>query len=456
LLTASVAYASLLLASALIRLLAAHNQFWLDEVISWRIAMSVPSAWAALGVPMDNSHPLNTVWMHLLGDRPEWILYRIPALVAGVVAVGAAGWVGASGSMAEALLAMLLVGASGPMIHYSSEARGYTLAVALSLLSFAFLRRALDRSSLAAGAAAGVLAALGALSHVTFVEWWIPALAWTAIRVARSPSRLRAALAAHLPPAATLAIWGAFVLAHMRRLGAYDTELSAVAAETLARFLGVGGAGAARWIAAGAMLAMLAGALFWAWRTREDWPVFFGAILVMPPLLVTAGGGAYLFPRYFLVSGVWALLLLSGALGALWRRGHRVAVAAAALLFAVGNAVQIAPLMHRDGRGDYLGAISYLEANSRGRVITYETDNIFRAGSVMYYYRRFAARPIVATHAAAPGAIPEWYVFSAFDDSPAPPERSDAAGNHYQLVAVFGRYTMSGCRWEIYRNEQAS
>ena len=66
--------------------------------------------------------------LYLFGPSAHSITYRIPAVLAGVGTVVMAGWISSRRGRLEALSAMLLVAASYPLIHYSSEARGYAYA----------------------------------------------------------------------------------------------------------------------------------------------------------------------------------------------------------------------------------------------------------------------------------------------------------------------------------------
>lgn len=69
--------------AALVRLTAASNEFWLDEVWSLLIATDLASAWRAFTIKHDNNHILNTLYLRWAGLRDAWLVYRLPAVVAG-------------------------------------------------------------------------------------------------------------------------------------------------------------------------------------------------------------------------------------------------------------------------------------------------------------------------------------------------------------------------------------
>src|SRR3989442_8425256 len=75
-----------------LRLFAARDEFWVDEIISWRFARSPQASVLGIlfGIHSDNNHHLNTLWMYLIGDRWQWMWYRVPAVLFGAGAVALA------------------------------------------------------------------------------------------------------------------------------------------------------------------------------------------------------------------------------------------------------------------------------------------------------------------------------------------------------------------------------
>ena len=59
--------APLVVAAGLVRLAAASNEFWLDEVWSLFIALDAKSAWRLFTVRHDNNHILNTLYLRAIG-----------------------------------------------------------------------------------------------------------------------------------------------------------------------------------------------------------------------------------------------------------------------------------------------------------------------------------------------------------------------------------------------------
>src|SRR5436309_2671576 len=99
----------LVLLAAAVRVAAAGDDFWLDEIWSLRLAQGMRSPLDVfLTLRLDNNHHLNTLFLYLLGDQNDWRVYRLASLAAGVGTV-LVGWhVGARRGRLEAAVAVLL------------------------------------------------------------------------------------------------------------------------------------------------------------------------------------------------------------------------------------------------------------------------------------------------------------------------------------------------------------
>jgi hypothetical protein len=123
--------------AALVRLAATWNDLWLDEIWSLNLLGTLHSpAEIVTGLHHDNNHVLNSVflyWLRPLGS--DW-LYRLPALSAHRDGRARA-WVTSSTAPARRATSRALLARScwacRPLIQYSSEARGYGMALAFGL-----------------------------------------------------------------------------------------------------------------------------------------------------------------------------------------------------------------------------------------------------------------------------------------------------------------------------------
>ena len=143
-----------------------HDSLWVDEAFSARIA---GSGWGSLfdqATSADPNPPLYYVilhlWIGLFGDS-ELALRSLSAVV-GVLLVFVVYMVGRKlGGSGVGLAAALLAAVSEFFVHYSQEARVYSLLALLAVASYYFFVRLLDGAS--AGAIAGYVLATTALIY---------------------------------------------------------------------------------------------------------------------------------------------------------------------------------------------------------------------------------------------------------------------------------------------------
>ncbi|HEX6052624.1 MAG TPA: glycosyltransferase family 39 protein [Gemmatimonadaceae bacterium] len=156
---------------ALLRLYYLDQPMRYDESITYLHFASQPWETAIGSYTYPNNHVFHTLLVKacvsLLGDDP-WVL-RLPAYVAGVAMIPMTYWVGRRvfGSTA-AYVGTALVAGSGALVLYSTNARGYTMICAATLILAGLLLRLRERPSVTLWAAVVVVAALG--------MWTIPVM----------------------------------------------------------------------------------------------------------------------------------------------------------------------------------------------------------------------------------------------------------------------------------------
>jgi hypothetical protein len=168
-----------------------------DEALTYNEFASRPLYYGLSFYPDPNNHVLNTLLMHTastaLGSQP-WVL-RLPALLAGVLLVGATYWLGRL--LFDALagfLGALLVAVSSYLVEYSTNARGYTLQALCFVVLLCLTIVAARRGSRAALLGAAVVAALGAFAVPTMLYGVAIAAIWYALERRRVGHSLTAAL----------------------------------------------------------------------------------------------------------------------------------------------------------------------------------------------------------------------------------------------------------------------
>jgi len=198
---------------------------------------------------------------------------------------------------------------------------------------------------------------------------------------------------------------------------------------------------------------------------RDDRWIFYAVVILLPLVLLPILLSVPLSVRYFMISVAASLVLLSSGCAALLHRGVGGRDIGLTLLavFIAGNAVSTCNLL-RFGRGQYLAAIRFMETHSSDRNLLITSDNDFRNGMLLNYYKRYLGRPNemqyldqtilreenVRTNGSSTG--PEWAILHRFDLTQQPERIIDPYGNHYRLVSIYRYSDLSGWNWLLYHN----
>ncbi|MBK7643621.1 MAG: hypothetical protein IPJ19_11350 [Planctomycetes bacterium] len=411
-----------------LRLWLAQGDLWLDEIWSWKLAREVHSPLEVWRVAHDNNHPLNTLWMHLLGDSAGALAYRALSIASGTVAVLCAGFLGARRSPFAGLACALLAATSTLLAYYSSEARGYAPAVACFLGGWLALERAQESGSPRAMLVWWLCAALGLCSHFTFVFGWA---ALAAGSLGRPFARV---LKLHLPPAAlVLAIYFGFVRG-MAYGGGDEWSWSAVWIEALGWTFGTPQTLA--FAVLGSLL--LLGALL-----LERRAALVPALLLLAPPLATA---LILRPdfvalRYFSVPLAGVLILLGRAL----ERLPRVVGLLLLALIALHNGLRDVQLA-RAGRGQFRAALEYMAAQTPAPGMTLSSDLPFDTRLTVEYHSRGLVKAI-QWFQKPPAEGVDWWIVTEHERAP----QLALGVRHYALARVFEAAGPSSYTWALYR-----
>ena len=337
--------AVVLVLAAVLRLAAARNDLWLDEIWSLDLAARVHRPIEVFtGLHHDNNHYLNTLWLWAVGPDRDALVYRLVALITGTATVAMAGRIGARRGAAAALSAMLLFAVSYVMVVYSSEVRGYAAAGFFALVGFDSLERFFARRRWTAAAAFSASAVLGLLSQPIFISFLAAALvgsiAWLAARwlgcggdlqiaptgvdAGQQPSD--AAPSAPIPLRSVLLLavshavpWLAFALLYFVDIGQVvigggtaSQSLMFSYASALAWTFGAQFVGVPPMVGIVLTIVLCGAALWCQGRESPAGAVFFAcAVIVFPLGLAIVRGSNVVYPRYFFLSIEFLLLLLS-------------------------------------------------------------------------------------------------------------------------------------------------
>lgn len=451
---------------------AAGGDFWLDEIWSWMAvrdrAHNIGDVF--FGIRHDNNHLTNSLWIYALGVDVDWRWYRLPAVVAGSLAVLIARHLlTRAGSCAQWLVTLLCV-PSFLLVTYASEARGYGVLMLCALASLWLLEahaRARDETRRRRLALLGFWLAtmLGTLAHASFGATLLALALWWALRLVRDERSVGARFGHFLwlfGPPMVVAVWLWLVNFLHVEIGG-GPVMSAWQAAALACSLAVGGPAEGRWVwpLAGLVLAALATEIVLLARARAQRAWLWLLMLLVPAVPLAAGvHNQYIYPRFFL-GGVVFLLLALASLGARgWRAGGamRLVVGGIALLITVGNLDGLSRLL-RDGRGQPVAAVSFMAQHSRHGQILIATDHAFRHGMTLDFYRHLlhagqSMQLLVDTPWPASG--PEWILRQEASRHWQPaPALHDAQRHVYQLEAFYPHAGLSGFSLALYHRLDA-
>jgi hypothetical protein len=473
----------LILVASALRVAGAFDDFWLDEIWSYTIAQRIQRPQDILLSPaarIDNNHPLNTMLMWFLGTQQNWVIYRIPSVLAGIGSVLMVLRIMRGRGAVETILAVALVGLSYPLIFFSSEARGYGLVVLFALVAFDAFQQS-DRGQ--AGPSGPVHArsavswivfnlacVLGLLSHLSFVHVYLGFLALSLYRLSRAPSGRGAVdvIRLHLPALTALT---ALYIVFVRKLtigGAPGQSLWQGIGEAIARLIAVPGPLEMQIaVAAAAMLGfvMLLGAL--RRRGFDLWIMLLVAALLSPAAAILRQAMTLEHPqpmhaRYFLVLLPIVIIAVSPILADLLKKRHLGPITA--VLLAAFFVVNLWQTVHfiRIGRGHYSNAVVYMSRQTPGAILPVVSDHPLRTGMVLEFYSRLlppgtqlAVIDATDPPPSPPPIRPQWLILhSNLTDTPPAPAVGDPWGQPYIYDREFTYYGLSGYSWYLYRRSE--
>jgi hypothetical protein len=458
-------------AALALRIPGLFHDFWLDEAWSYQLVREfVSSPFDVLTrIHVDNNHPLNSWFLYALGERP-WYVYRLPSLVLGTAAVALAGAIMSRRGRPHAVATMILVGSSYPLIVYASEARGYAAMIFFVLLAIDAYERYLLAPRWTALVTFWIAAALGTLSHLTFLQAYGAILLWSAYAENARSADLRHALAnmvrLHAIPLLFLAGFYLVYVRHLAVAGAEPAGLTSVVVETIATTLGAAPRGAWAWFACAVIGFLLVASL----RTmrRVDTAFFIlllTGILLIPALAVCLELRAALieprfFPRYFLVSITFFLLLSGWFVGEQYEHdaNRRLFAAIFVAMYVSGNLWHAASFMWY-GRGHYREALLYMAQSTDEPEIRVSSNSDFRTSTLLAFYRPYLPHDKTLTF--YPRSSPRfrevtWRIVEDLDPNPdVPLDVEDREGRRFRMVKRLPFYGLSGCQWSLYRRISA-
>src|SRR5262245_45654028 len=179
-----------------VRLFAAHNDLWFDEIWSLQLLRERVHSIADVftNIKDSNNHHLCSLWMWFVGQNASSLVYRLPSVLASIGTIVLAGLIGLRQSRLEGCIEVILTSWSYLLIHFGTEARGYSLAIFFALLAWYSLQQFEKRRSRTWIIAFWSAVVLGFLAHLEFAICFAGLVAWALWRFVRYRSKWRQAV----------------------------------------------------------------------------------------------------------------------------------------------------------------------------------------------------------------------------------------------------------------------
>lgn len=458
-----LALAAIVVLGGVVRILAARGELWLDEIWSYRIAHSVNVAGVFTGIHSDNNHYLNTLYLRWIPEGTSaWVVYRLPAIFAGTLSILLAAAIAREASDRAALSAAAITAGSFLLVVYSSEARGYALAIVCAFGCVLLARWYLGSPRIGRAAAFGTVATLGLLAHLTFLHALAGLMAWTAVHTYRRSGVAglgRTLTELYALPLAALAVLYWIDLRHLQLGGGPPTTPWIIGGNVLALSVGGPDIGAFRTLALIVASVLGLASIAAIRRTGSDlWILFVITIFVAPAVTFSVVDTDLIYERYLLVAAAFMLLSFGWLSARVLRRSLMAGVVLIALLLA-GNVARTLQFIGT-GRGSFVQAMTYAVQHAVQVPVTIGSDHDFRIGWVVEFYRRFVPggeKIDYVEQPAWPPAGPEWFLRHRIEPEFFPePEITVLRRARYRLVSAYPYAGLSGWHMALYHNALAT
>lgn len=408
---------SVLVVTIVLRITAAFNPLWLDEIWSLSLSEGIQHPWDVFTIHHLNNHPLNTLYLWLLGYGRPVLAYRIPSLLSGVVLLLWMTYDAWKRSRLEGVFVAIFIGFSLPLLQTAAEARGYSPMLLAAYAAYVFYQRAEHDGNQSDRILYACFAALAIALHMSAITLIAAMAAGTFTRgmSLSLPEAIRRTLKCHAFP---LIVFGVLVL------GTLQGEAFGLGRDpgiTFSHFVSI----VFGWpqlppfaaaIVAGISVVALLLVLERTWHRDPPQGIFlFALFFLAPAVLLLFGARALGLEVRFFLPGVAAFLLLcSGVCAWGWKRkslGAKIAVLIFALLITAGQVQGIADLL-RYGQSASRSLASTLTwiAEQSVAPITVGTKFTIDQELVDFYGNREIGAQIfsIVAHSAWSTTSPEW------------------------------------------------
>jgi hypothetical protein len=479
----SVCAAAVFLVALGLRLAASRGDLVLDEVWTRRIVSETDSAWKVPLLGTDNNHILNTLVVYALGLTAPPYAYRLPAALAGSIALWFGYLLARRDRPAAGLVVLTLLGFSHPLVVFCTEARGYAFLACFTLVAWWSLENYLDHPKSWSAATFAIASSLGFFSHLTFAFAYAGFGLYSVIRLWPRRGGWKKCLYLHLLPAMTFVFLYVAFIEKMGIGGGAQYPLQTTLLATFSLLAGGPERGGSAIFAAGIAALLIAVSLvFIVYGSRARGMLFLTAMFLAPTVVLWLSpwiASEVVYPRYFLVPMLFAYVAVGcfmarqcggQPLGKDRARGAGAGPKgspgfgrwSASLLLAVFVICNFVPVVRLivGGRGQYSAAVLWMAEHSAEPFVTLASDHDIRNPAMIEYYAGRERRDlsdrgrqlVYITRDRFPQEGTEWFLLHSFSgDPPHPNEFTTPTGVQYVLERVFPCGSISGWTWWLYR-----
>src|SRR5215831_9373013 len=273
---------------AVVRVFAAHNDLWFDEIWSLELVREHVHSFGDVftNVKHSNNHHLCSLWMWLVGQNASALVYRLPSVLASIGTIVLAGLIGLRRSRLEGCIAVILTSWSYLLIHFGTEARGYSLAIFFALLAWYALQQFEEKRSWISIIVFWSAVILGFLAHLEFAVCFAGLVAWALWRFVRYRPKWRQAvldLFALFTVPIVLLLGFYFVALRDMEVGAGpEYQVTPLLIKTASYMLGGPPSGAAAVIVALLAVASIYVVLVYLMFKGDDRWIFYAVVIMAP------------------------------------------------------------------------------------------------------------------------------------------------------------------------------
>jgi hypothetical protein len=450
-----------------LRILGARGDLWLDEVHTLQLVGKVHSAGQVIwGINHDNNHLLNSLYIYVVGvDRSPLVLRGLSILL-GTLTVPMAGMVsGGARRPLNSALAMLVFAVDYPLVHYGSEARGYSGLILFILAGIWALEKGIH--DVRGQVRLGIILVLGVLSHFSMIVICGVLYVWR-VWIDRKPGQKIFDIFYEVLVRFRFAILGIGLLgavivlgakAHPVTIGTNDISLWDEVTTAYGMMLGAMVCFGQQSFGQSCLLAGVASVLLYAFKyPLRDQPrvsLYILAVVIMPWVLFETGMRNLNNERYYIAfAAIWLLLPIRLVYDlALQGIAGRLMAGLLLLAFLASNGSELGHF-YRTGRGHYGDAVMQMTEDGPA---TYGTRETFGIGMVASYYARKLDRPLTMIRTddwcATP---PDWLVTRSDPDGTPPLQLTKgpaACPITFEYSQTFPFWGLSGWQWSTYRRK---